>query len=159
MKPRRPISGISDILTRECPITDDTPSQDDFGTVNDRDDDTIKNNEWFENVNVELPVVEDVDEEQITEDMQFENEAVSDSDGFNDEREDEESHFTVSRADSLFTKEDLELYKKQIEQAIAAELEKKSISRVSASGLDSTFKRDSDSQFEKLGDSYNMTIE
>ena len=63
VKPKRPISGISDILTRECPLSDDThTSQDEFGTVNDREDDgsEIKediNDEWFDKVNVQLPVV------------------------------------------------------------------------------------------------------
>jgi hypothetical protein len=69
VKPKRPISGISDILTRECPLSDDThTSQDEFGTVNDREDDggELKedvNDEWFDRVNVQLPVVEDVEEQ------------------------------------------------------------------------------------------------
>lgn len=36
---RRPISGISGISSRDCPITDDTHTSNDFGTVNDRDSD------------------------------------------------------------------------------------------------------------------------
>ena len=55
--------------------------------------------------------------------------------------------------DKVYQEEELELYKKQIELAIEQQFQ-----QIDKSNADSTFKRDDDSQFDNLGESYNLMM-
>ena len=144
-KKRRPISGFTDLSSRDCQITDDSKTQ---FSVNDRDDSDERDS---------IPI------EAVAEHS-------SENDDFGNDRDDSDERDSipvdienVDLTASTYSKEGFDDYKRQISKAIEAQLERESQASVlnkikESEGLDSTFKRDDDSQFDKLGDSYNMCL-